>query len=365
MKINKSDLIEAINKIYLVISSFDSYVIEDQLLHIQDRGDNEYIYIGVEKGLMMLGFRVRVENKLNGKINLMVNFLTFAAIVQHSAEILMISEYGKNILKINDRLINFLPPQKSGFFIPCFPSCESFSIFPEELIKGIEKTNYATSTDTSRFVLMGIAVHQNYISATDGHRLAKFERKISDNDPSFKDTNPIALGYWKEMMSIIANTKSEINVDRNFQTTILTGDDWIFCEGTGTYPNIVEVIPTEFKKRFILSKSSLISALERCGSTVNHASDGTTSYSIDLEISKNYFSVSKGENTEIVKQKQTTGEERTIKTTLDPRYLWDSLKNLDGDELTILFNAKDAPIILKTDNDNGAIALLLPVKRLR
>ena len=363
MKINKSDLIEAINKIYLFISSF--YGLEDQLLHIQDRGDSEHIYIGVEKSFTILAFKIKAKNKSSDKINLMVNFLNFAAIVQHSAEILMISKHGKNILKINDHLINFLPLQKTDFFIPCLPGYESFSISSKELIEGIEKTNYATSVDPTKYVLQGIAVHQNYINGTDGHRLAKFKRKMSDNDLKFKDISPIALVSWKEMISIIANTESEINVDRNydFQTTILAGDNWIFCEKTGTYPNIDNVVPTEFKAKFILSKSNLISALERCGSTINHTSDETTSYSIDLTISKNYFSVSRGKNTEIVDQKQTTEKERTIKIALDPCYLWDGLRNLDGDSLTILFNSEDAPVILKTDDN--AIALLLPIKRRR
>lgn len=373
MKINKSEAIEAINKICLVISDNN---LEDQLLHIQAHRDNEYIYIGVEKTFIVLAFKIkiRVENSDRINLNLKVNFLTFAAIVQHCSEIIKISKHGKNILKINDCLINFLPPQKApqkgGTFIPYSPSYNSFSISAPELIEGIKRTKYATSGDPDRHTLMGIAIHRDYISATDGHRLARFKRKMSGNDLN-KNISPIALVYWKQVLSIIDDTESEIKVDRNFQTTVLMGDNWIYCEKSMTYPSIDNVIPIEFKECFTLSKSSLISALERCGSTVNHTSDERVTGTIDLELetSNNYFSVSRGENTEIIKQKQTTEvikqkqtTQKKVKVTLNPCYLWDGLKNLDGDNLTILFNSEDAPIILKDDN---AIALLMPVKRIR
>jgi DNA polymerase III, beta subunit (EC 2.7.7.7) len=96
-----------------------------------------------------------------------------------------------------------------------FPSNTTVLVSGKELLKGINKTIYAVSKDSSRFALNGVCFSFNgnelELVATDGHRLALYNIQISGNLEGKYIVPTKALNELKKLVSDIEDVEITVS----------------------------------------------------------------------------------------------------------------------------------------------------------
>lgn len=281
-----------------------------------------------------------------------------------------------NIEEVIDSKI-FITTSNSSFTLNCsnpneFPDLEleyrkDPIILNQKVFKTIiNQTSFATSTGESRPVLTGINFKlekdKMECTATDSYRLAI--KKINlDKEVS-------------ESSNIIIPTKNLIEL-----TKLMTEDDetiemhifnnkviFKFSQITmmtrlisGTYPDTSKLIPEEFALKINVKLTDFFSAIDRA-SLLTSESDKNT---IKLEtkedlaiISSNIPEIGNVEEKISVEK----NNEENIKIAFNSKFMLDSIRVLESEDLELLFNGEFKPIILKNPEADDLIQLILPIR---
>ena len=124
----------------------------------------------------------------------------------------------------------------------------------------------------------------------------------------------------------------------------------------GTYPNVQQLIPTEFAHALTVDRVQLLRALERVAIiAVNHNSVVKLSTATEiLEITAEADANSGAESIE------TTGTLPDL--AINVTYLIDGLKTMDAKSVTISANTTTTPVTLTPDGKDGHTYLIMPVQ---
>ncbi len=239
-----------------------------------------------------------------------------------------------------------------------------FSIKQSELSKMINQTSYASSTSENRPILTGVnlSIVNNKITftATDSFRLAK---KIIDVD-SNKEVNVTIPGKsLKDLSFIISESDAKIDVFQTNNYITFKIDDVIFQSRLleGNYPETSKLIPLEHGLKIKVDRNKLIHAVERAVIVVT---EGLKSH-VKI-ITENKQIVLHSDSTEIGKLVETVDalefDGSDIKIAFSAKYIIDALRSLDNDKVELFFTGEVRPFIIKNENDNSNIQLILPVR---
>lgn len=229
----------------------------------------------------------------------------------------------------------------------------------------ISKTSFACSNQESRPLLTGVNLKMigNIFEcvATDSYRLSKVQI-ILDNksDNNFNIVIPSRnINELYKIMNIdteielhVFNNKVLFNIDNiKFQTSLLNG----------TYPNTDNSIPVEFKNKIKVNLKDILIKVNSA-SKVAQAKEKNI---IEMEIINNELNI-RSFNTDAGKYEDSIEIDNLTKNNLkisySARYMLDALKTFDGEFILILLNGEISPIILKDENNNELIQLILPMK---
>ncbi len=244
--------------------------------------------------------------------------------------------------------------------LPEFKDKEVIRIEQLVLQEMLRLTSFAVSLDESRYVLNGILfqITKNNITlvATDGKRLAVYERKISQ-------------GAEKEVKFIVPiKTIHELNrnLKEDGELSLVLGDNQaLFDLGgvvvisrliEGEFPDYKQVVPPVSENKMRAGKNQLLLALKRA------ALLSTPDYqAVKLELFKNKLVVSKstpdvGESREeVVVEYQ--GKEIAIG--FNPAYLIDVLKNISTENVDLELTDPEKPGVIRY---SGYTYIVLPMR---
>ncbi|MFN3598610.1 MAG: DNA polymerase III subunit beta [Aquificaceae bacterium] len=151
---------------------------------------------------------------------------------------------------------------------PEFPPVKAGAEFPAlDLIKAIDKVEYAISKDDSRYALQGLYVHEvdgkTHFVGSDGHRLALYWR-----EGEFPMELLIPRKSLKVIQGLLEDYLGRVSSGKDDSFIHLTGEDFHlsmrFLEGE--YPDYMAVIPTSFNHEIFADKDSFLDSLKRLSS---------------------------------------------------------------------------------------------------
>lgn len=236
-----------------------------------------------------------------------------------------------------------------------------WSVPASQLKKALQQTVVAASGDDTRPVLTAVYLHTHkgnlYVVATDSYRLA--EKKIM---PLKEDVALLVpASAIQDLLRIMGDTEQAVEVvhdDQQIRFTI--GDvELVTRLIDGSYPDYRKLIPSSFQTTATLPRAELqnitkvssLFARESAGSVTINASED------DKKISIQSVASQLGENTATADAK-VKGEGAI---TLNSRYILDTLTVINDESVTVGFNGKLEPCVLK-GTDKDYLHVIMPLK---
>ena len=287
---------------------------------------------------------------------------------------------------MNDGIINFelnattmtITSNKSKFDIigisaSEFPKIETVSdetefvdIDLKPFIMGIKEAGFAAATyESNNNLLSGVVcdISKNVleIASTDGNRLAR-ARKIITNREDKTQKLIIPAKVLQEFLKISYFIDEETIKLYTMTSKIMIKSDNITMISSlmnGQYPQYNQLIPQTFPKEAKINVSKIVSAIERVSTMVNEKTS-----IVKFEFTQNNLSL-KADTPEAGNSEDQidiiyNGEDITI--AFNYRYLLDCFKNIDSEDLIICMNTNLSATVIKPDNDEDFIYLVMPVQ---
>lgn len=228
----------------------------------------------------------------------------------------------------------------------------------------ISQTNYACSLDEARIVLTGVNIKINgdslECSATDSYRLALRKFKLSTSVSNDIDII-IPSKNLSELMKLLSSLEDEIELHLFSNKIIFKFNNIIFQSRliNGTYPNTKNLIPSESLFELKLNCNEFYSMVDRA-SILNDDNDNNI---VTLEIKDKLMKIT-SMSLEIgkVEEKMNVDCSDSIKISFSAKYMMDALRTIKTKDVIITFVGEIKPILLKNDDSDDLVSLILPIR---
>lgn len=243
-----------------------------------------------------------------------------------------------------------------------------FSLGAGDLRGLIDRTQFAISTEETRYYLNGIFLHAPpsvevpvlRAVATDGHRLARVEMALPAGAESIPDVI-LPRKTVGELRKLIDDAEDQVDVwlsdsKAKFGIGPVTLTSKLI---DGTFPDYERVIPTANDKVLEVDARYLASAVDRV-STISTEK----SRAVKLAISENALTLSatsaeQGSATEEIEISYTAGN---MEIGFNSRYLLDITKQMEGDVARFDMSDAASPTIVRDVADASALYVLMPMR---
>ncbi len=285
---------------------------------------------------------------------------------------------GKKInLTLKDSSKLHLESEKSNFNLNCINSSEfpltdenfnqnEFVINSKLFLKLLNKCKFSISNDETRHYLSGIFLHQNEVEdkvyltavATDSHRMSISKVRL-DNKINFE---PIILPKKTiyQLCSLLDNYDGEVKIS-NIKSKIkfeLKNSILISKLIDGKFPNYIQVIPKNNKKRLDINLKLFLNSVDRVASVSLDKKDG-----VKFNLTKDTLNLSvNNANSGDGKETLSVKFDHDLEISFNSRYLIDVASQLDGDKIELFFNDTGSPALIKDPSDYDSIYVVMPMK---
>ncbi|MFC5469433.1 DNA polymerase III subunit beta [Cohnella suwonensis] len=253
---------------------------------------------------------------------------------------------------------------------PVLPSVQEdqvVSIAGDLLRDMIRQTVFAVTTNESTPILTGVLWNLQEgtykFVATDRHRLASRSASVAATDVRF--SNIVISGKT-------LNELAKIVPDQNVMVDIVVADNQVlFKLGNvlffsrmldGTYPDTSKIIPQQFKTELVINTKALSDAIDRAYLLSREEKTNivrlVTMEDGGIEISSSSSEL--GKVTEQLGVTEMKGE--PLRIAFNSKYMLDVLKVIDSEELLIGFNGAMSPIIIRPNDHDRSLHLILPYR---
>ncbi|TDR88122.1 DNA polymerase III subunit beta [Enterovirga rhinocerotis] len=247
-----------------------------------------------------------------------------------------------------------------------------FSIGASDLKRLIDKTQFAISTEETRYYLNGIYLHTIEVEgevrlravATDGHRLARIELPA----PAGADGMPGIIVPRKavaEIQKLVVDEAGEaVRVELSpakIRFTFGEGGGVVLTSKLidGTFPDYQRVIPAGNDKRLTIEKKDFQDAVDRV-STIS--SERGRAVKLAIAEGKMTLSVNNPDSGNAVEEIDADYDAAPLDIGFNARYLLDITSQLDSD--TALFKLADpgSPTIIQDREESATLYVLMPMR---
>lgn len=243
-----------------------------------------------------------------------------------------------------------------------------FALAPADLKKLIEKTQFAISSEETRYYLNGIFVHTLDVEgrtmlravATDGHRLARVEMPA----PSGSAGMPGVILPRKavaEVQRLIEDAQGEIAIELSSNKMRFSLGEVVLTTKLidGTFPDYARVIPSNNDKRLTVERDAFTKAVDRV-STIS--SERGRAVKLALSEGKLILSVTNPDQGSAVEELEADYDGSPLDVGFNARYLLDIAQQLDSD--TALFRLADpgSPTLIQDRDGASALYVLMPMR---
>ena len=281
-----------------------------------------------------------------------------------------ISVNDKNLLVIQCEDSQYKLSTMNADEFPTLPTInvEKSISLPQKTFKDmIKRTSFAVSMDENRPIFTGCLLEAKKSSlnvvAVDGFRLAMRVSPVFSDAEDFKAIVPgkYLNEVTKNLIEISDHIK--IGISKNQALFEFSNCKIVTRLLEGDFLDYNNVIPKERETRITINKNDLQSAIERASIFSISSSEKEKKYPIKMYINLDDVIVSctsqVGDAKEEVKV-NTEGKELEIG--FNPKYLLDSLKAIEDDEVYLDFGSNISPCVIRCTTDSKYTYMVLPMR---
>lgn len=247
----------------------------------------------------------------------------------------------------------------------------NFVMSAEELIRMIDKTKFAISSEETRYYLNGIFFHKaernsiNFLRAvaTDGHRLAQYDIPLPQGAEEMSGII-IPKKTILELRKVLDDAESDINISLNENKIKFSFSRLKIVSKVidGTFPDYTRVIPQNNDKNFKTLNKELKGAIDRVSAVAINEEAKSKAIKISVENNKIHLSVvsqSKGSAREEI---DVNYNGTNVDIGFNARYLTDICNEIDGEEVSISLLDSVSPAIILDQTDENLFFVLMPMR---
>jgi DNA polymerase-3 subunit beta len=268
---------------------------------------------------------------------------------------------------------------RARFHLQCLPSTDfpdltagdlshRFTLTAADLKKLIDNTQFAISTEETRYYLNGIFLHATEVEgaaklravATDGHRLARVELPA----PAGAMGMPGVIVPRKavsEIQKLIEDATQEVIVELSAVKARFQFGDVVLTTKLidGTFPDYGRVIPTRNELRLVVDKEPFERAVDRV-STIS--SERGRAVKLSIADGRMVLSVNNPDSGSASEELEVEYDSAPIDIGFNARYLLDIADQLSGDTALLKFSDPGSPTIIQDRDGSAALFVLMPLR---
>jgi DNA polymerase-3 subunit beta len=240
----------------------------------------------------------------------------------------------------------------------------SFNIAAADLKRLIDRTQFAISTEETRYYLNGIYLHaiddKLRAVATDGHRLAQAEIKAPKGAKGMPGII-IPRKTVAEVQRLIDDAGEEVKVELSATKIRFSLGNAVLTSKLidGTFPDYGRVIPAANDKTLVVDKGEFMSAVDRV-STVSSERGRAVKLAIsDGKLTLSVVNPDSGSATEEVEVEY--GSE-ALDIGFNGRYLLDILQQIEGEKARLKLADPGSPTLIEDMEAAGTLYVLMPMR---
>ncbi len=244
----------------------------------------------------------------------------------------------------------------------------SFTLTATDLKRMIDRTQFAISTEETRYYLNGIYLHSAGAAkaatlravATDGHRLAQFDLPL----PAGADNLPGVIIPRKtvgEVQRLIEDGETEIGVELSQSKIRITLGNIVLTSKLidGTFPDYGRVIPQNNDKELVVDKRDFEAAVDRV-STIS--SERGRAVKLALSAGKLVLSVTNPDSGSATEELEVEYAAEPLDIGFNSRYLLDIAAQIEGEAAVLRLADPGSPTLVQDKNASGALYVLMPMR---
>ncbi len=268
---------------------------------------------------------------------------------------------------------------RSEFTLSCLPKedfpvmaagdlAHHFNITTAELMRLMDKTRFAISTEETRYYLNGIYLHATTANgvavlravATDGHRLARVEMPL----PAGAAGMPGVIVPRKtvgELRKLIDGNSDGVKVSLSETKIRFAFDDAVLISKLidGTFPDYERVIPGGNNKFLDVDRRTFAAAVDRV-STISTEKSRAVKFALDKD--RLVVSATSPENGSALEEISVAYDAGALEIGFNSRYLLDITERIEGENARFALNDAASPTVVSDSTDDGALYVLMPMR---
>jgi len=279
----------------------------------------------------------------------------------------------------SDRAVLAIRAGRSRFTLQTLPESDfpdlaagdmthKFTLTAADLKRLIDKTQFAISTEETRYYLNGIYLHVTGSGksqalrgvATDGHRLAQTDLAV----PAGADGMPGVIVPRKtvtEVQRLIEDTEGEVAIELSSSKIRFSIGRVVLTSKLidGTFPDYQRVIPSGNDKELVVDKKDFEAAVDRV-STVS--SERGRAVKLSLSGGKLILSVTNPDSGSATEEIEVEYDADPLDIGFNSRYLLDIAAQLDGEVAVLKLADPGSPTLIQDKDAKGALYVLMPMR---
>lgn len=333
---------------------------------------------GVE--LIATNLEISVNHFLRGKIEREGEFTVDARIISEYISLLpedkIEIELLEDDLKVECQNYKTKIKGQSANDFPVLPKInqeEYFSFSISELRDALASVVFSVSNNENRVELSGVyfsfSPGKLVLAGTDSYRLS--EKIIKTNNKSNLERSIIVPAKTiQELIRVLNNFKIEEQIKSEDEIKIyLTENQIFFAFGSteivsriiiGNYPDYKQIIPQSEKTVVGVEKNILVKAVKASGL---FSKTGINDISLNFIGNKIVLSASSSQAGENFIELDASIKGGDNEIFINYKYLLEGLNNINSDKIIIRVLDNNTPCIIKSENDDNFLYLVMPIKQ--
>jgi DNA polymerase III subunit beta len=363
--IDRSPLLEALQKVQSVVEKKNTIPILGNILCDVKNNELSLCATDLEVGIKV---NLSVEMQQEGKITLSAKH--FLDIVKELPEKkLQITRKDNSWIELICGKSKFNIVSLPADQYPTLPSFEDKTYFEartEALTDMIDRTQFAASTDATRYQINGVYFEclDNSLmrmTATDGHRLSFVDQAVFLSTPDLKRGVIIPKKGLTEFRKLLdeGNTVIGLSFERGYFFAKLNTSFLFIRLIDGEYPDYRPVIPKNTEKRVGIDRQGFSSALKRVSLLANEKSRG-----VKLTLQESMLTISSS-NPDMGEAREEVDIEYSgepLEIGFNSKYLLESLNVMKAEKLEFCLKNQLSPGILREVGQENHTYVIMPMR---
>jgi len=244
----------------------------------------------------------------------------------------------------------------------------SFALPAADLKRLIDKTQFAISTEETRYYLNGIYLHSAGSAkepmlravATDGHRLAQCELPLPEGAAGMPGII-VPRKTVNEVQRLIENGEGEVGIELSAGKIRFTIGNVVLTSKLidGTFPDYARVIPANNDKILTVDKKDFEAAVDRV-STV--ASERGRAVKLSIAGGRLVLSVTNPDSGSATEEIEVDYAADPLDIGFNSRYLLDIAAQIEGEVAVLKLADPGSPTLIQDKDAKGALYVLMPMR---